>query len=60
MGDEEEVEAGDPKDPFSPLLNAAVQMHEMVMQLVEAGFTRSEAIQIMLEMFRNASGDDDD
>ena len=51
---------GEPRDPFSPLMNAAVQMHEMVVQFVAAGFTRKEAIHIMLESLRGANGCDDD
>jgi len=54
VGDEE------PRDPFSPLMNAAVQMHEMVVQFVQAGFTRQEAIHIMLESLKNARDEDDD
>jgi hypothetical protein len=35
-------------------------MHEMVMQFVQAGFTRKEAIHIMLESLKNANANDDD
>jgi hypothetical protein len=50
----------EPRDPFSPLMNAAVQMHEMVLQFVQAGFTRKEAIHIMLTSLKNTDCDDDD
>lgn len=43
MGEEE-------NDPFTPLAGAAVAMHEMVSSLTNAGFTRSEAIQILIAM----------
>jgi hypothetical protein len=50
----------EPRDPFSPLMNAAVQMHEMVLQFVQAGFTRREAIHIMLQSLKNSGCDDDE
>jgi hypothetical protein len=36
-----------PEDPISPLAEAAVSMHEIVLVYVQAGFSRAEAIQIV-------------
>jgi hypothetical protein len=49
-------EHGDPpdgemqKDPFSPILEAAIQMHELVSAYETAGFTRDESIRIVIEL----------
>jgi hypothetical protein len=43
-----------PTDPSTPLAVAAVTMHETVTELQAAGFTREEAIHMVLEMARNA------
>jgi succinate-acetate transporter protein len=37
-------------EPLSPLGAIAVQMHEMVTEYQNAGFSRAEAIQIVLSM----------
>jgi hypothetical protein len=37
-----------PTDPMSTLAAGAAQMHEMFMSYVDAGFARSEALQIII------------
>lgn len=39
----------------TPLADAAVQMHEAVTAFEAAGFSRAEAIQIVIGMARNGS-----
>lgn len=35
-------------DPFTPMAAAASQMHEMFLAYVEAGFTRDEALRLII------------
>ena len=37
-----------PLDPLTELVKGAVQIHEMFTAYVEAGFTRAEALQLVL------------
>jgi hypothetical protein len=37
-------------DPLTPLAEAAVQMHELVLIYERAGFTRAESIQIVVAL----------
>ena len=37
-----------PPDPFTQLAEGAAQQHELFMAYVNAGFTRAEALQILL------------
>ena len=39
-----------PESPLSELAAGAVQMHEMLTSYVAAGFTRAEALQIIISM----------
>ena len=67
MGDDEEFQGTDAEvefvaafgraKDFSPLMQAASAMHELVMEFIKAGFTRQEAIQIMLSLMANSGGD---
>jgi succinate-acetate transporter protein len=51
MSDAERDKELDPfGEPLSPLGAIAVQMHEMVTEYQNAGFSRAEAIQIVLSM----------
>jgi len=43
---------------FTPLMEAANSMHELVTEFQKAGFSRQEAIYMVLEIFKNASGGD--
>lgn len=43
-------------DIFTPLMQAATQLHELVVEFESAGFSRAEAIQIVLEMMKNTGG----
>lgn len=49
-----------PESPISQLLAGAIQMHEMLVAHVQAGFTRAEAMEILktvvAEQVRNAKG----
>jgi hypothetical protein len=40
--------------PLPPLMTGAVALHENMIAYVEAGFTRSEALQIVLTMLTEA------
>jgi hypothetical protein len=46
------AEAGD--DPLSPLMVGATALHENLMSMVEAGFTRKEGMRIVLTMLTEA------
>jgi len=46
-------------DIFTPLMQAAVGMHELVLEFQKAGFSRDEAIHIVLEMVKNTAAGDD-
>ncbi|MGO2807926.1 hypothetical protein ACTXL8_05455 [Glutamicibacter arilaitensis] len=39
-----------PDSPISQMLAGAIQMHEMLVAYVEAGFTRAEAMEILKTM----------
>ena len=39
-----------PIDPISPLGEGAIQMHELVLEYQHAGFSREEALRIVLVM----------
>lgn len=49
------VEMNPPGLNFTPLTQAAGQMHELFMAYVEAGFTREEALQLLIGMLRPES-----
>jgi hypothetical protein len=40
--------AGEPADPMTSLAEGAIQTHELFMAYVNAGFTRSEALRIVI------------
>lgn len=40
-----------PESPLTQLAGAAVQQHELFMSWVNAGFTRAEAMQLLLAAF---------
>lgn len=42
-------------DPFTPLGEAAVQMHELVLEYQRAGFSRVESVHIVVELLKNAA-----
>lgn len=47
-----------PEDPLSALAEGVAQQHEMFMAYVDAGFTRPEALKIIIAMITaNAGGD---
>lgn len=37
----------------SPLTDAAIQMHEIYLTLVEAGFSENQAMYIIMELLKN-------
>lgn len=39
-----------PRNPFGEMAAAAVQLHELFSSFVAAGFTRAEALEIMIRM----------
>jgi hypothetical protein len=39
-----------PEDPITSLAEGAAQMHELFMAYLHAGFTRAEALQIMISI----------
>lgn len=41
-------------DPLSPLMVGATALHENLMSMVEAGFTREEGMRIVLTMLTEA------
>ena len=41
-------------DPLSPLMVGATALHENLMSMVEAGFTREEGMRIVLTMLSEA------
>lgn len=43
------------KEPMTPLGESAVQMHELMLEYERAGFTRAEAVHIVLELLKNAA-----
>ena len=45
----------EPKDPFGALADGAVAMHEIYTEYVKAGFTRAEALKIVIAMLTNAT-----
>lgn len=49
MGEDEEK-----LDIFTPLMQAASQLHELVVEFEKAGFSRAESIQIVIEMMKSA------
>ena len=46
MGPEDNGAAA-PQEPFTPLTEAAVSMHEMLLAYMRAGFTRMEAFDLV-------------
>lgn len=40
----------EPKDPFTPMATSAAGIHEHFMSLVQAGFTRAEALSLVQTM----------
>ena len=42
-------------DPSTPLRDAAVVMHEMLLAYVDAGFTREEAMRLILQHVQKAA-----
>lgn len=42
-----------PEDPFGPVAEAAVQLHELKKTLVESGFSDAEAMQIILQVINS-------
>lgn len=45
------------KEEFkSPLLDAAITMHEMFSVYVQAGFTEDQALKLVMHMLNNNSG----
>jgi hypothetical protein len=42
-----------PEDPMSELAEGAAQLHELFMAYVGAGFTRGEALQIVMSIIAN-------
>jgi hypothetical protein len=49
-----------PGDPMTQLAAGAAQQHEMFMAYVEAGFTRPEALKIMIAIIVAHVTEDDD
>jgi len=45
-----------PEDPMSALAESVTQQHEMFMAYVEAGFTRPEALKIIIAMLTSGNG----
>lgn len=45
-----------PQDPIGQLAEGAAQLHELFMSYVDAGFTRSEALQIIIGIIRPQAG----
>lgn len=43
-------DTGGIKDPFSSMAPATIGMHELLMALIDAGFTRPEAMQLLVAM----------
>jgi hypothetical protein len=43
-------DTGGIKDPFSAMAPAAIGMHELLESLIGAGFTRPEAMQLLVAM----------
>lgn len=43
-----------PQDPFTQLAEGAAQAHELFIAYVDAGFTRAEALQILLSIIAMA------
>ena len=41
-----------PDEPLNPVLEGAVQMHEMFLALVEAGFTEDQAVKVLVHWVR--------
>ncbi len=42
------------EDPLSPLMTGATALHENMMSLISAGFTREEALRIIMTMLTEA------
>lgn len=45
-----------PQDPLSALAQAAAQIHELFTAYVNAGFTRPEALQLVIGIIRPQQG----
>jgi hypothetical protein len=43
-------------DPFSTMEEGAMQLHELFSSYVKAGFTREEALQLVLAIVSSAAG----
>lgn len=41
-----------PDNPFGPLLDAAISMHQMYVNFVEAGFTEQQALYLVSQTLR--------
>ena len=44
----------DPKDPITLLQASAAQMHELFIAFVDAGFTREEALMLLIASLQGA------
>jgi hypothetical protein len=45
-----------PRDPFSELTAAAMSVHELFITYVDVGFTREEALRLIIAMIQNSPG----
>ncbi len=46
-----------PANPFSEMAESAIAMHEIYVSYVQAGFTRSEALELIALIITRSSGD---
>lgn len=44
----------DSVDPIGPIAQELIQMHEVYLAAIKAGFTESQAMQVVLEVLSNA------
>jgi len=49
--------SNEPKDPFGTFADGAVIAHEVYMSYVKAGFTRAEALKIIIAIITNIQTD---